>query len=178
MSWIKRLKEDQNNQLRHIYKEYRSECTVWITKNHRIDEDEAIELFQNAVIILYDNAIQNKIKEGNASLKSYLFSIVKNKAFELMRKKKKTTHAKSFDFCSELMLEDEEREAKLLKEERYKMLDIGLIKLGDPCKTLLQLFYYSRMRLDEIQQIMGYETKDSVKTAKYKCIKRLKKLVA
>lgn len=178
MSWIEDLKLDENKELRKIYSDYRSECISWLKSNYSLSENEGIETFQNAVIILYDNVMQGKIINASSTLKSYLFSIAKNKAYEMLRRKKQLVSSDEYDLPAILVEDDYAIEIKLKKEEQYKSVDIGLTKLGDPCKTLLQLFYYKKMKMDEIKTLMAYESRDSVKTAKYKCIKRLKKMVA
>ena len=45
--------------------------------------------------------------------------------------------------------------------------------LGDPCRSILQLFYYKRMSMEDITALMGYKNAATTKNLKYKCLKRL-----
>ena len=62
------------------------------------------------------------------------------------------------------------------KEEDLQMVERCLHLLGDPCKTLLELYYYKRLSMAEITEAMEYKNVDTTKNLKYKCIKRLRKL--
>jgi DNA-directed RNA polymerase specialized sigma subunit len=41
----------------------------------------------------------------------------------------------------------------------------------------LQLFYYEEKKLDEIQEQLGYTSKDVLKSQKSRCLKQLKELI-
>jgi len=56
------------------------------------------------------------------------------------------------------------------------MVERCLHLLGDPCKSLLELYYYKRLSMAEITEAMEYKNVDTTKNLKYKCIKRLRKL--
>ncbi|MEE9437644.1 MAG: sigma-70 family RNA polymerase sigma factor [Saprospiraceae bacterium] len=176
MSWITDIIIDEDVQLEKIYREHRDGCISWLKKTYALDLDDGLEIFQESIIILYDNVMERKVTEAKASLKSYLYAIAKNKSLEFLRKKKKTEPLQDYNFVLGIVLEAE-REEKTEKEKQFVAIDIGLSKLGDPCKTLLQLFYYKKMKMDAISKLMGYSNPNTVKTQKYKCIQRLKKLI-
>ena len=69
--------------------------------------------------------------------------------------------------------EEDDEEFKALVRVMYDALQ----KIGDPCKMLLEKFYFEGLKLDELLGIMKYANKDTLKTKKYKCIQRLKKLM-
>lgn len=49
--------------------------------------------------------------------------------------------------------------------------------LGDPCKQLLECFYYKNMNWDEIASKLGYSNAASARNQKYKCLERIRKTV-
>jgi len=175
MSWIEDLKSDEEKVLANIYMNHRNSCISWLETNFKISQSDGIEVFQNAVIILYDNVIQGKITIANSSLKTYLFSIAKNKAYEILKARKRLKFNEDFDLPALLTFDNQEE--KITQELQFQAIEKALLKLGDPCKKLLQLFYYKKKKMEEIKELMNYENSDTVKTAKYKCMKRIKKLV-
>jgi RNA polymerase sigma factor (sigma-70 family) len=63
----------------------------------------------------------------------------------------------------------------VIEEEEALKLREALEKLGDPCKTILLLYYYDECSMQEIAQRMGFANADTVKSKKYQCKKALEK---
>jgi RNA polymerase sigma-70 factor (ECF subfamily) len=74
------------------------------------------------------------------------------------------------------ILADEELPEKALEYD-IEHLRAALHALGDPCKTLLEMSFYQKLDQDTISVRMGYKGRDTVKSKKYKCLARLKKLL-
>lgn len=174
MDWINDIKTNENEALRKIYQQYRGSCVSWIGREWNISGEDAIEIFQLSVVILYDNVITGKLSQLNSDIKSYLYSIARNKARELVRKNKREQSLK--DQHPIVSYVSSEIDDKAILEENINKANQALEELGDPCKSLLQLFYYKQMRMDDIVTLMGYKNRDTVKNQKYKCLKRLQKI--
>lgn len=174
MNWINLIKTDENKALSKIYIDYKDECTAWITKHTGISGDDAIDVFQVAVVILYDNIISGKLTTLTSGLKSYLFSIAKNKAREVYRKNSRHVNIESISEMAFYV--DEELDAKQILESNILHANTAMNKIGDPCKSILQLYYYKRMNMEDITQLLGYKNRDTLKNQKYKCMKRLQKI--
>lgn len=173
MDWISYIKENENQALKDIYSAHRASCLSWLRSSYSISEEDAKEIFQSSIIILYDNVMTNKLKELTVSLKSYLFSIAKNKAREHFRKVGKMVDGEKHQLVSS----DNGIEVKQKLEAKINKVNLALQRIGDPCKSLLQLYYYKRFSMTEIGTLMGYKNSDTVKNQKYKCIKRLQKIL-
>ncbi|MGB6649412.1 MAG: sigma-70 family RNA polymerase sigma factor, partial [Bacteroidota bacterium] len=50
--------------------------------------------------------------------------------------------------------------------------------LGEPCRTLLLLFYWEERSMGEIAVELGFANADTAKSKKYQCKKALEKLLA
>ena len=50
-----------------------------------------------------------------------------------------------------------ESDVKTDHHDEVRLVSQQLIVLGDPCKTILQLYYYKDMRMNDIAHIMGYK---------------------
>ena len=173
IDWINEIRLDENTALRRIYKDFKDAFISFIQKDNKISNEEAIEIFQNSVIILYDNVIQGKVDKID-NIKNYLFTIGKNKAFELFRRKKKKTNYDDISYA--YYIADEKDNNKQELETNISKMQVVLRQLGDPCKTLLELFYFKKMNNSEIAVLMDYQNENTVKTKKYKCIQRARKL--
>lgn len=173
MDWISYIKENENQALKEIYTSFRASCISWLKSTYSISEEDAKEIFQSSIIILYDNVMTNKVIELNISIKSYLYGIAKNKVREFLRKSQKKVDKDRLElFSSHNGIEEKKKlEAKIDKVNKT------LQTMGDPCRSLLQLYYYKRLSMTEIGDKMGYKNRDTVKNQKYKCLKRLQKLL-
>lgn len=173
MDWISYIKENENQALKEIYTTNRDSCITWLISTYSISEEDAKEIFQSSIVILYDNVMTCKLVELTSGIKSYLYSIAKNKAKEYLRKSGILVDEDKFHLVSS----NNGIEEKRILESKINKVNQTLQSMGDPCKSLLQLYYYKRISMSEIGILMGYKNSDTVKNQKYKCIKRLQKLL-
>ena len=170
MDWIHYIKTDENQALKEIYNLHRNSSTQWLISTFDCNKEDALDIFQLSVVILYDNIMSQKLTELTSDVQFYLNSIAKNKAYELFRKRKPTSslddHPGILKYISDTMEEED-------LEDQLKAAAFALEKLGEPCKTLLESYYYNDMSMEAIGQKLGYKNTDTVKTQKYKCLKRL-----
>jgi len=173
---IEKIKSKESEKyLGEIYSEYRNEFLLWAVRNHKCSMEEAKDIFQTSVIIFYENIRSGKLTEITTKVKTYLFSIGKNKILELVRSKKKMAPEFNDEVYSDrAYLQDEEGEEY---EEKLKKVEMSLMKLGDPCKIILMQFYYHKRSMVEIADIFKYKNSDTVKNLKYKCLQRLRRIV-
>ncbi|MGB4839414.1 MAG: sigma-70 family RNA polymerase sigma factor [Saprospiraceae bacterium] len=173
MSWIERIKQDQNKALQEIYHLYRSDCVSWLQRQYNVREDEAVDVFQMAMITLYDSAILGKVRSETTDVKSFLYGVAKNKVYELLRHKKKRIPAEDhhvlFTYMSAEM-------PYFNTEDALNLAVKALDELGDPCKSVIQMYYYKNYSMEEITEKLGYKNADTTKNQKYKCLKRLQSI--
>ncbi len=174
INWTEYIRENENRALSEIYDEHREPFLSWVQNNGNFSRDQALEIFQVSIIILYENVISGKLKMLD-NVKSYLFTIGKNKMMEHFRKIKKSHH-ESFNESS--LFNAATLDELDFDEERDVLLSIenALQKLGDPCKILLESYYFKKLSLQEIALKMKYKNTDTAKTKKFKCIQRLRKM--
>jgi RNA polymerase sigma factor (sigma-70 family) len=169
---IGKIKNGDRTQLAVIYRSYRSEFISWLMNNYHCSREEAKDAYQVSVGTLYQNIMNNTITELKSSVKTYIFAIGKNKILE---EKKESSHlihsAQDVLFIPEISKwENEDYEKKL------EMVESCLIKLGEPCRTLLELFYYHDISMDAIAEKMHYKNSNTTKNLKHKCLMRLRKI--
>ena len=173
---IAQLKKRDRDALKNIYRQYRTEFFRFA---HRYTSDETTleDIFQDAIIVVYENALAGKLDKLKSSVKTYLFSTGKFMLFKEFRDKKEysTDESYLFDHYEQAVIEDVFEDEG--PDERQKQLAAHFKKLGDKCREILELFYLQGLKLDEIVTVQGYENKNVAKSQKSRCLKRLKELV-
>ena len=169
---IEKIKSGDEDQLATIYKEHRSEFLFWVTKNYHCDLEEAKDAYQFSILALYENIASNKLVNLRSSVKTYIFAIGKNKILE--KKKGDSRYTGDYDEF-EIPMEEVSEEVEQ-KERDLKLVEQCLEKLGDPCRSMLELYYHNRMSMEEITNTLNYKNANTAKNLKYKCMNRLKRL--
>jgi len=158
--------------LEYLYKAYLPMVVQMISQNSG-DEDDAKDIFQEAVMVLYD-----RINQGNfvltSKLKTFLYSVCRR----LWLKKLNKNDRVSFNTQDheELVPVENDLFEYQQKEEQFVLMEQSLHLLGEPCQTIISDFYLKNMSMQEICEKFGYTNTDNAKTQKYKCLQRLKKL--
>jgi len=174
-SVIERIKnKGRDDALKEIYSKYRNEFILWAIRHHSCTMEEAKDIFQQAVIIFYENIIYEKVSEISTKVKTYLFSIGKNKLLELLREKSK--HVPQFNEFEMVNADIYYDAADDGYEDKLKRVQGCMDKLGDPCKSILEHYYYHKRSMQEIAEILEYKNSDTVKNLKYKCLQRLRQI--
>lgn len=170
---IEEIKNGNNNQLAMIYLEYRSEFIAWISSNYSCSREEARDVYQVSILTLHENILNNKLQKLQSSIKTYLFAIGKNKFLEFRKSSSRISNdvdSPTINLEQVSSWEYDEKERKLQTTEE------SLEKLGDPCKSLLELYYFHGMSMDEIAEKLSYKNRATAKNLKCKCLARLRKI--
>lgn len=169
---IDEIKNGNRQTLENIYIMYRKSFIEWTTKTYRISYGDALDLYQQTILTFYENILSGKLTEITSSVKTYLFAIGKNKVYEFYRQQERirTVQAPIPD-CEDPSGEGTECTARLLELSKA-----CLIKLGNPCRQILELYYYHRRSMQEIAAGLGYKNEKTAKNQKYKCLLRLREM--
>lgn len=144
-----------------------------ILKDSTVLED----IYQDAIIAFYENVRKGKVMVLKSSISTYIISIGKFMIYRYLSKLKSTTSLATFedqeiDIAFSHYIENMEDE-----DETVSLLQRAIEKMGEPCSTLLKLFYYEDKENTEIVEQLGYANTDVVKSQKYRCMQSLKLIV-
>ena len=78
--------------------------------------------------------------------------------------------------AAELAVVDEDMEEYERRDAEFVVMEKAMGSLGEPCKSLLEAFYFKKKTMQEIAGDFGYTNPENAKTQKYKCLTRLKKI--
>lgn len=165
------LKIAQPEAIENVYKTHRKAFISFATK-YGLSEDELLDVYQDTIIAFIENIRKGHLENLQVELKTYLFSIGKYLIFNRL-KNKKDSSILTEDLSDEFIWEDLEEE----NEERLTEISTSLKQLGEQCYRILTMFYYEEKKLDEIQKILKYESKDVLKSQKSRCLNHLKRLL-
>ena len=169
---IEHLKEDHPEGLRQVYLEHRN-AFLQFAKKYPIEPATAEDVYQDAIIILRDNARRGKLDHLRSELRTYLFGIGKYLIYAHLRKQKKIHLVEDF---SDMYQEHTLMTAIITESisERQTHVKTVLEQMGAKCREILSLFYYRGFTIEEITDKLNYNNKDVTKSAKSRCLQSLK----
>lgn len=166
-----KIKSNNEEALRRLYSLYFPMILNFIHNNNGT-EQEAKDVYQEAVIILYE-----KLQGGftlSCKIKTYLYSVCRRQW--LKRLHEKSRYRSGIQDMEEYIEVEEDVARGEEKEEEFLRMGESLGQLGEPCRTILEDYYIKDLSMEEICDKFGYTNADNAKNQKYKCLQRLKKL--
>lgn len=135
-------------------------------------EDDAKDVFQDAVIVLYEKA-QDPGFQLTSKFSTLFYGICRNIWRSRMQKKSSSelTIPEDAKYIS-----DDSAEVDLLQVGRNKLFYRALRQLGEDCQKLLQLFF-QKQSMEEIAQAMGFASEGYARVRKSQCKERLVVLI-
>jgi len=173
---LKGILRHDNLILQYIYKQYYYKVNYFVKKNQG-SEDDASDLFQEAIIVIYRKLKENDLIFEKSSFQGYLFSVCRFLWLKQLEKRRIEREKLNDSLPYQEDLYDDNLVELANKNEKYGLYQKHFKTLSSDCQKLLQLFF-EKVSLKEIAKIMGYKTEKYAKTRKYKCkellIKRIK----
>jgi RNA polymerase sigma factor (sigma-70 family) len=155
-----------------IYQAHYSMIQALIINNNGTSDD-ARDIFQEAIIVLYER-VKSGSFELHAQLKTYIYAVSRRLWL------KKLIHQQRFagDLANatESMAIEEDIALHEHRSIDFELMEQALQHLGEPCRALLECYYFRKKNMSEIAREFGYTNADNAKNQKYKCLMRLKKI--
>ncbi len=171
---LEKIKEGNDKGILELYRLFRDSFIHWAQQNYKIDEESAADAFQDAMVCLHNNIMKGKLYELSSSLKTYVYAIGKNIIRKKLTKMSLTAEHQEDDITDKLTIEVVDN---IALNERQRIVSSLLESIGEPCRTILRLFYFKGFSMDSIAREMEYKNENVVKTQKLRCITTLKKMV-
>lgn len=169
---LNKIRRNDESEIAYIYKLYREDFIKYAIKNFNLSYSDATEMYQESFVALYQNIKNGKLSSLTSSLRTYLFQIGKYKMLNQNRDNKTDNIAiseiKDLDDTEELT-----EDWKCKQEITYQVV----ADMGEPCFTVLSLYYWERKSMAEIASIFNYKSEQIAKNRKSLCLKKLKALL-
>ena len=169
---IKGLAKNDRRAIETIYKNNFSMVQAFILNNNG-NYDDARDIFQEAMIVLYENA-KTESFVLTCQIKTYVYSICRR--LWLKRLQQLNRYTSQVESLEETIPVEEDIELEEKRNADFIIMERALTSLGEPCKGLLEAYYLQKKDMTEIATTFGYTNADNAKNQKYKCLMRLKKL--
>jgi RNA polymerase sigma factor (sigma-70 family) len=169
ISAIKKGEDDRV--LPHLYKVVLPKVRYYINKN-KGNEDEAKDIFQDAVIIFYKKVKNDQFHE-NQNITSFICLVSKNLWINRVKKMNRNIEFPE----NESFISEDDLLENLISEEKKNAITQLLSEIGEECKKLLKYSVYENKSMKEICRLMGYSNENVAKTYNYRCKQKLIQLV-
>ncbi len=169
---LKGLAEDDTKAVETIYRNNFNMVQSFVLNNNGT-YDDARDIFQEAMIVLYENA---KLETFvlTCQIKTYIYSICRR--LWLKRLQHLNKFSVQVDSLEETVPVEEDIENQDKRNADFVIMERALGSLGEPCKSILEAYYLQKKDMAYIASAFGYTNADNAKNQKYKCLVRLKKL--
>ncbi|MBX2814647.1 MAG: sigma-70 family RNA polymerase sigma factor [Saprospiraceae bacterium] len=161
--------------IKRLYDQFRSEFITWSQKSYGLQDDKAIELYQQSFTAFYYNVRERKITQLESSIKTYLFAIGKNKIRDHFKKSQRNDE--SLDEHHHIGVD-----AQIMS--KYESVDLSskvkflLNRIGEPCQTVLKLYYFEHYSMESIASRMNYKSENVAAKRKFTCLKQLRTMLS
>lgn len=167
---INLIKDDKYSPAMKSIYAYLPVVKKFVLKNNGTRQ-EAEDVFQEGLVILC-----NKINRTDflltCSINTYLYSICKLLWLDELKKKNKKIKNDFIELTDENLIDTINTD---IEEDRpIKQAQEALMKLGQKCKELLELFYFKKLSMRDIAKKLGFGSEKVAKNQKYRCIEKAK----
>jgi RNA polymerase sigma-70 factor (ECF subfamily) len=170
---IDKLKSGNDEAYRKFYLATLSPFKAWCQREYRLNDEASNDLYQESHMYLYENIMAGKLDGLTSQLSTYLYSIAKNQLL-IKYKKEGVIQKHETKLCEHLVFLKGAEDAIAQKETLAIKVKKEIERMLDPCKTLLQLFYYESLSFKQIVERMKYKNESVAKNQKKRCLDRLR----
>jgi RNA polymerase sigma factor (sigma-70 family) len=158
--------------LSNLYKEILPRIKKFIMGNSG-SEDDAKDIFQDTVMIFYNQVKLNKFDESK-EIGGFMYSVARNLWINKAKRDNRMVNIKDMEAKTEPAMDALD---DLITEEKAKAIEEVMDQIGEECKKLLKYSIYDKLSLKEIAVKMGYSSEAVAKTYNYRCKQKLVNLV-
>lgn len=144
-------------------------------RKYRISDEEARDAYTEAFLSVVNQIIDRRFR-GDSSIKTYLSRIFRNKCVDQHRKNS-TVKVEWVETFPEIGDESRDFLRELMGKEDLENLKRQMVHVGERCREIL-MFSGLGFSPKEIAEKMGFKTPRSASSQRYKCLEKLKTLIA
>lgn len=162
---LERIRKGDSAPLEKLYLELKPQFMKFAKgKFPEIPVPDLEDVYQEAMIALYQNIQRGVLTNITSKISSYVFQIGVNLIVDIKNRQKKE---------KEFLLNNSRLE-EILRHIYNPQIDraasFAFSQFGERCRNILQLFYYEKKSLQEIAEILNYKNAETVKANKSRCI--------
>ncbi|MCD8172190.1 MAG: sigma-70 family RNA polymerase sigma factor [Alistipes sp.] len=149
-----------------LYVQYREPFVRFAASLGCRERQTALDHYNDSFMAFQENIASGRLTNLNCSLKTYIFAVGRNK---ILRSHRDASPMVPVDFRGELferLAEEEPDSGRLHSELARQAVDA----LREPCSTVLRLYYWEQLGMEEIARRMKYRNGQVAKNRKHLCM--------
>ncbi|MER3524615.1 MAG: hypothetical protein C4326_11285 [Ignavibacteria bacterium] len=168
------IRQGDDKGLAMLYQANRKPIRAYVLRNNGT-VDDAEDLLQEALIVLWERVRTNRF-EYRARLSTFIYATVKNMWRRRLARARRESPA---DIEADTgRIEEANALDIMIESEDARRVHEALLALGEPCRTLLILFYWEEQSMEHIAAALNFANADTAKAKKYQCKKALQKILS
>lgn len=160
---ISGLAQEDHKVINYLYEKYLPMVSRFVTRN-RGDSTEAEDIFQEALIVLIKSSKQKSFAL-NCTIKTFLFSIIRNKWFQTLDRNRRMVDVQDLD---EFAIQEDITEYEDYVNMQKWIIHRHFLRLSEKCQKIL-LLYLDQVPMSEIAREMGYKTTKYASKRRHEC---------
>ena len=172
-SWQSAFDENRNVFISKLYEEQREAFLQSANSVSTLEGDEIIDVYQDAIVVLY-----NRLKKGHLELikdplRSMLFGIGEKL---ILKRTTQNTALKTTEAINDPWIQSDDLSLyeKIASDHQKSMITTGMDSLENECRRIIYLYYYHQFSLERIKQEMESSNVEDVIDQKNQCLNNLR----
>lgn len=170
---VNRIRNGDRKALLELFDRNRRPIVTLVTRNGG-SSDDGEDVLQEAIVVLWEKIRSGEFEE-RAALSTFLYGVAKRLWLRRLDRKKRYA---SEDADPDMTASDDPgAEEELVREEEVDRVVRALSRLDGACRSLLLLFYWENLPMEDIAHLMGLANAQTAKAKKYQCKEKLRHLI-
>lgn len=173
---LQSIRSGENSRvLTYLYKVTLSKVRRYILKNGG-NKEQANDIFQDAVVILFNQVRKNKFDEKYA-VDAFIYSVSRNLWVNKIRRDRRISNYEDMGMFEDSAV-DNGVLSDLITKERSDAVQRLFGKLNEKCRQILHYYNHEGLSMKQISEKLGYQSENVAKTNHYRCKQYLMKLIS
>lgn len=170
------IKSGKNDRvLAHLYESTLKKVKYYILKNGG-NSEQAKDIFQDAVIILFNQVRKNKFEE-KFSIDAFVFTVAKNLWITSIRRSSRMDNHEDMSIFGS-KVHEKDLLSDLINKEKSAAISQLFSQLNEKCRLILHYYNHERWSMKEISEKLGYTNENVAKSSHYRCKLALMRLIS
>lgn len=174
---VEKLSESDEKLFNDLYVCSKNMVIGWIIKKALISEEGALELYHEAFITFIEKIQDGRLTDLSVAPTTYLITGVRHKLSEARRRKSKILLDNTVDDLKRDLEEVRLLDNNVLWEERFSKFNKAFSNLSERCRDILTWKCLQDVSYHDIALRLNLKSDKVAKTEKYKCQKKVRKLM-
>ena len=170
------IKAGNESAVEIVYKLHRAKFTSWALSKFKVSSQDAEDVWQDTIIVFFENVKNGKLLVLNSKLGTYLFAIGKYILLNKLKKNQKMEFPGSFE--EENFGSNELQDFDFQLDESDKTLKPSFEQFGNQCKELLIKRFYLEQSVEEITLAFKFSNKNVASASLSRCLSQLRKIIS